>query len=246
MKKYIYVIVGLFVSMQMLSAQERNWNFELSAGMKVGGATPIGFPEEIREVKGFSLGGLPAFIKVNGEYKFNNRWGIRSGVVLEGKTMSAEARVKGYKTTFNDNEDPSQNVRGYYTGDITTNVDNIYLTIPVQMTFQLGNRWNMQLGPYISYALNRRFYGKAIEGYIRNEVPTGEKVGVTDVAYDFHDSVRKIDVGASYGAKYKFAKHYHVLGQIDYGINNIMKTGFESISFGLHNVYFNLGVGVDL
>ena len=246
MKKYIYAVAGLLLSVHSLSAQERNWDFELSAGVKVGGATPLGIPEEIREIKSYSLGGLPAFVKVNAEYKFNNKWGIRSGVVLEGKSMSTAASVKGYKTTFNANEDPSQNVRGYYTGDITTNVDNIYLTVPVQMTLDLGERWNMQLGPYISYALNRRFYGKAIEGYMRNELPTGEKVGVTDVAYDFHDSVRKWDVGASLGAKYKFAKHYHVLGQMDYGINNIMKTGFESISFGLHNVYLNVGVGVSL
>lgn len=245
MKKYIYIAVISLLSLNSSFAQDRKWDFELSAGTKIGGAAPLGMPEEIRAIKSYKVG-VPAFIKVNAEYKFNKRWGIRSGLVLEGKGMSTEANVKGYKTTFNANEDPSQNVSGYYTGDITTKVDNIYITVPLQATLQLGNRWNMQLGPYISYALNRRFYGKAIEGYMRNELPTGEKIGVTDVAYNFDKSVRKLDVGASAGAKYGFAKHYHILGQIDYGFSNIMKTGFESISFGLHNVYLNLGVGVDL
>lgn len=223
----------------------RSWEFQLSAGAKVGGAAPLGLPEEIREIKDYKLG-VPAFIKVNAEYKINPKWGIRSGLVLEGKGMSTEANVKGYKTTFNANEDPSQNVRGYYTGDITTKVDNIYVTVPLQATLQLGDRWNMQLGPYVSYAISRRFYGEAVDGYIRNELPTGEKLGITDVAYDFRKSVRKYDVGASLGTKYSFAKHYHVLGQFDYGLNSIMKTGFESISFGLHNIYFNIGVGVNL
>lgn len=245
MKKYIYVVIICLLFVSNLSAQESNWEFQLAAGAKIGGAAPLGLPEEIRDIKSYSLG-VPAFIKVNAEYKFNPKWGIRTGLVLEGKGMNTEANVKGYKTTFNANEDPSQNVRGYYTGDISTKVDNIYVTVPVQATLQLGNRWNIQVGPYISYALSRRFYGKAIEGYIRNEVPTGEKVGITDVAYDFRNSVRKFDVGASAGAKYGFAKHYHVLAQFDYGFNSIMKTGFESISFGLHNVYFNLGVGVNL
>lgn len=249
MKKVIYnylqVLLGVLLSVSTLYAQENKWDFELSGGVKVGGATPLGLPKEIREIQSYKVS-VPVFIKVNVNYNINEKWGVRSGLVLEGKGMNTAAKVEGYKTSFNANEDPSQNVRGYYYGDITTKVDNIYATVPLQATLQLGNRWNMQLGPYFSYALSRRFYGKAVSGYIRNETPTGEKVGVSDFAYDFRKSIRKYDVGASLGTKYSFGAAYHVLAQVDYGVNSIMKTGFESVSFGLHNVYFNLGVGVKL
>lgn len=250
-EKYIYVFVALFLFTSAASAQdvltEKKWDFELSAGAKIGGVAPLGLPVEIRKINSYKLS-VPVFIKVNGEYKINNKWGVRTGVTLEGKGMSAEANVKGYKTTFNANDDPTENMRGYYYGDISTNVDNIYVTVPVQATLQLGSRWNVQAGPYLSYAFSRRFYGKAIDGYIRNEVPTGDRVDIKDVAYDFSSSVRKWDVGMSLGGKYAFGtnKKYFALAQFDYGFNNIMKTGFESISFGIHNVYMNIGFGVKL
>lgn len=248
-EKYIYALVALFVFTGAVKAQDtvstKKWAFELAGGLKVGGAAPLGLPVEIRKINSFNLG-IPAFIKVNAEHKINHKWGVRTGLALEGKGMAAKANVKGYKTTFNAN--PSENMRGYFYGDISTNVDNIYVTVPVQATLQLGSRWNVQAGPYLSYAFSRRFYGKAIDGYLRNEVPTGDKIVVENVAYDFSESVRKWDLGASLGGKYAFggSKNYFALAQLDYGFNNIMKTGFESISFGLHNVYMNVGFGVRL
>ncbi|MDR2282167.1 MAG: PorT family protein [Sphingobacterium sp.] len=246
--KNIIVLIATFfvVTSSMAQEGESKWEFDMSGGVKVGGAAPLSIPKEIRDIQSYGLGGLPLFIKINTEYKVNPTWGIRTGLVLEGKGMYAKAGVKGYKTTFNGADDPSQNVRGYYYGDITTKVDNIYLTVPLQVTYQLSNRWDLQFGPYLSYALSRRFYGEAIEGYMRSETPTGEKVGVSNVAYNFDSSIRKYDVGASLGARYGFGSGFHVLGQFDYGFNSIMNTGFESISFGLHNIYMNIGVGFRL
>lgn len=63
---------------------------------------------------------------------------------------------------------------------------------------------------------------------------------------DFSESVRSIDVGMSLGAHYAIDKRFFALAQLDYGFNNIMKTGFESISFGLHNIFMNVGIGYKL
>jgi hypothetical protein len=50
----------------------------------------------------------------------------------------------------------------------------------------------------------------------------------------------------SLGAHYAIDKRFFALAQLDYGFNNIMKTGFESISFGLHNIFMNVGIGYKL
>lgn len=239
--------MALFFTLNLNAQALEQGKFRIDAelGTKIGGASPLGLPVEIREIKSFKPA-LPFFVGAKVSYGIDNKWGVRSGLILEGKGMKTEANVKAYKTTFNADEDPSQNVRGYYYGDITTNVENLYLTIPVLATYQLSTSWSLQAGPYVSMALQRKFYGLATDGYIRDEEPTGEKVGIVDAAYDFKSQIRKVDVGMSVAGKYDFAKRYYATAQFDYGFNSIMKTGFESISFDMHNIFMNVGVGIRL
>lgn len=218
-------------------------SLDVEVGTKIGGAAPLSMPVEIREIKSFRPA-MPFFVGAKANYAIDQHWGVRAGLVLDGKGMKTEANVKGYKTTFNAAEDPSENVRGYYYGDISTNVENLYLTVPLQATYQFGEHWNVQAGPYVSFAVMKKFYGEAIEGYMRDEEPTGEKIGINNTAYDFKNSIRNVDVGMSLGGKYSFAQRYYALAQFDYGFNSIMKTGFESISFDMHNIFMNIGVGM--
>lgn len=244
-KMMAVAIVGIlcvqFSQAQQLEAGK--FQFDAEAGTKIGGASPLSLPVEIREIKSYRPA-APFYVGAKVSYAITNKWAVRSGLVFEGKGMKTEANVKAYKTTFNADEDPNQNVKGYYYGDISTNVENLYLTIPVQSQYQLSESWSLLAGPYISFAVNRRFYGEAIEGYIRDETPTGEQIGIANAAYSFDRSIRKVDVGMSISGKYDFAKRYYATAQFDYGFNNIMKVGFESISFPLHNIFMNVGLGI--
>lgn len=217
--------------------------FKVIAGSKVGGAAPLSMPVEIRKIRSYSPAN-PYFIGAGAQYPITPKWGVSLGVVFEGKGMNTDATVKGYKTTFNANEDPTANITGYYTGDITTNVQNLYISIPIQATYQLSHRWRMELGPYLSFAVKRKFFGSAYNGYMREGTPVGDQVDIDNADYDFKESVRPVDIGFSAGTRYGISKRIFALGQFDYGFNNIMKTGFESISFGLHNIFLNVGVGV--
>ena len=69
-------------------------------------------------------------------------------------------------------------------------------------------------------------------------------VVITDGDYDFSEDVRSFDWGFTAGANYNISKRYFATGQFNYGAQDIMKDDFESISFSLHNIYVNLGVGV--
>lgn len=214
-------------------------------GTKIGGAAPLSIPAEIRKLRSFSPAN-PFLIGVNAKYAIDQKWGVSLGLVFEGKGMNTEATVKGYKTTFNANEDPTENMSGYFTGDISTNVHNLYLTIPVQATYQLSPKWGFAAGPYVSFAVRRKFFGEAYNGYMRNIDPTGERISIDLAEYDFSSSIRKVDVGMSASTNYAISKRFFALAQFDYGFNNIMKTGFESISFGLHNIFLNIGVGIKI
>ncbi|WP_270088600.1 porin family protein [Sphingobacterium sp. SYP-B4668] len=220
-------------------------SFTATLGTKIGGSAPLSLPAEIRKIRGYQPA-YPFFVGAKAHYAINQKWGMSLGLTFEGKGMNTEATVKGYKTTFNASDDPTQNMKGYYTGDITTKVQNLYLSIPIQATYQLSERWNLQAGPYVAFAVKKRFFGEATNGYMRNIDPTGEKINVDFAEYDFANSIRTVDVGMSLGTNYSFSKRYFALAQFDYGFNNIMKTGFESISFGLHNIFMNVGVGIKL
>lgn len=251
--KYYISAILLFVGFFYLKAKESEpidsvfskIGFTATLGTKIGGSTPVSLPAEIRKIRGYQPA-YPFFVGAKAYYPINRTWGMSLGLTFEGKGMNTEATVKGYKTTFNASDDPSQNIKGYYTGDITTKVQNLYLSIPIQATYQLSERWNLQAGPYVAFAVKKKFFGEATNGYMRNIDPTGDKIDVDFAEYDFAKSVRSIDVGMSLGANYSFSKRYFVLGQFDYGFNNIMKTGFESISFGLHNIFMNVGIGYKL
>lgn len=250
-----YYIIALVVSTFTMIAQAdekvkqdtvgNNFSVDIIAGGKIGGAAPLSLPKEIRKINKYTPA-VPFLLGVRANYQIDQKWGVILGLTFEGKGMNADATVKGYKTTFNANDDPNENMRGYYTGDITTKVHNLYLSIPVLATYKLSEKWNVQAGPYIAFAVKRKFFGEATNGYMRNEVPTGEKLIVDEAAYDFSKSVRNIDVGASLGTSYNINKKWLALAQFDYGFNNIMKTGFESISFGMHNIFMNVGIGYKL
>ena len=220
-------------------------HYSFAIGSKIGGASPMGFPSEIRKIKGYGLA-VPFFAMAKVEYRFSDKWSTIVGLTFEGKGMQAKADVKGYQTTFNDNTEGTQSISGYYYGTITTHVQNLYVTLPLLASYTLSPRWDIQAGPYVSLAVRRRFFGEAQTGYLRNITPMGEKLIIEHAAYRFDQAVRRVDYGATLGSRYAISPRYYAVGQFDYGFSNIMKNGFETISFGLHNVYLNLGVGIKL
>ena len=247
-----YILITFFACLFLFTVQAQESGFDLGkvsvtgvVGTKIGGAAPLSIPKEIRKINSFKPN-VPFFLGARASYQVDQKWAVVLGLTFEGKGMDAEANVKGYKTTFNAANNSDEKLRGYYTGDITTKVHNLYLTVPIQASYQISNKWNVQAGPYVSFAVRKQFYGEAFNGYLRHETPTGNKIIINNADYDFAESVRTIDVGMSLGTQYAISKKFFGLAQFDYGFNNIMKTGFESISFGMHNIFMNIGVGYKL
>lgn len=258
MKKYIYSIVALFILCNTLPihAQEDNnkgitWaslrglEYEVKAGFSIGGTSPLPLPEEIRSIDGYS----PSMaISVEGNVKKwldeKKQWGIQVGLRLENKTMNTEATVKNYSMEIIG--DGGERVKGVWTGGVKTKVKNSYLTLPVVGVYKVSKRWNVKAGPYISYLLEGDFSGNVYEGYLRQDNSAGPKVEFTDdkiATYNFSNELRKFQWGMQLGGEWRAFKHLNVYADLTWGLNDIFKKDFDTVSFAMYPIYLNVGFG---
>ena len=90
------------------------------------------------------------------------------------------------------------------------------------------------------------FSGNVYEGYLRKTDPTGPKVEFTDgkvATYDFSNDLRKFQWGMQLGGEWKAFKHLNVYADLTWGLNDIFKKDFKTITFAMYPIYLNLGFG---
>lgn len=258
MKKNIAAICMLILSMSTLSAfaqQDRNQGiiksallgleYEVKAGFNIGGTSPLPLPVEIRSINSYRP---TTAIAVEGNVtKWLDRerkWGVIVGIRLENKGMKTDATVKNYGMEIIG--EGGEVVKGNWTGRVKTKVRNSYLSVPVLATRQLNKRFSMSLGPYVSYMLEGDFSGHVYEGYLREGNPTGNKVvftGDKSAPYDFSDNLRRFQWGAQLGAEWKAFKHLNVYADLTWGLNDIFKKDFDTVTFAMYPIYLNVGFG---
>ena len=257
MKKYILIGLLAFIgTINTLKAQEeRNhgiiWSalhgleYEIKAGFNVGGASPLPLPAEIRALTGYSPT-ICLAIEGNTTKWFgkDSKWGMTLGLRLETKGMEAKARVKNYSMEILGQG--GERISGVWTGGVKTKVHTSGLTIPLMATYKLSNRWNIKAGPYFSYLLSREFSGHVYEGYLREGDPVGPKVEFTDgkiATYDFSDDLRHFQWGMQVGVGWRAFKHLNIYADLTWGLNDIFKNDFQTITFAMYPIYLNIGFG---
>lgn len=258
MKKNISVLLACFallISASGYAQDDRNagiiksavigLEYEVKAGFSIGGTSPLPLPVEIRELSSFRP---TVLISIEGNVTKwldkERKWGIIVGARLENKGMKTDARVKSYKMEIIG--DGGEKVKGYWTGQVKTKVKNSYITVPVLATYKVAPRWQLNLGPYFSYLTDGDFSGEVYDGYLREDIPTGNKVVFEDgksAPYDFSKDLRKFQYGAQLGAEWKAFKHLNVYADLTWGFNDIFKKDFDTVSFAMYPIYLNLGFG---
>lgn len=258
MRKNILVIslMILLGSTSMLHAQQdrnpgiiwsslRGLEFEIKAGFNIGGTAPLPLPEEIRAIEGyspnvnFSIEGN--FIKWLGTDK---KWGVILGLRLENKGMETKARTKNYSMEIIGGG--GERLKGNWTGMVKTKFQGSYFSIPLMGAYQLSPRVRLSAGPYISFMTSGDFSGHVYEGYLRKDNPTGDKVqfeGDQVAPYDFSDDLRKFAWGVQAGVDWRAFKHLNVFADLTWGLNDIFKKDFNTITFAMYPIYLNVGFG---
>lgn len=246
MKKYLFSVIAILLFVSTTGIQARNFDYRLKAGFNIGGTSPMPLPREIRKIKSytptmaFALGGDVL-------YHINDKWGLQGSLKFETKGMTTKANVKGYNITLDvSNGNETGEMKGYFTGDVKTKVRNEYFTLPIVGVYKFSpqSKWQLNAGVFFSVLIESEFSGYAYNGYLRNNTPTGDRIDIIEVndgTYDFSGDIRKFNWGGQIGASWKAYRQFSLYGDLTMAANSIFKKDFESISFDMYNVYFNVG-----
>lgn len=222
----------------------RGLEYEVKAGFNIGGTSPLPLPEEIRSIKSYKPN-VNFSIEGNITKWLDNqkKWGITLGVRVENKGMETVAQVKNYSMEIIDG---GSTLKGNWTGTVSTEVRSSYISIPLLAAYKVSPRVKLHAGPYVSFMTNGKFSGSVYDGYLRKDSPTGTKVEFKDgksAPYDFSDDLQTFQYGAQIGADWRAFKHLNVSGSLTWGLNDIFKKDFNTISFAMYPIYLNVGFG---
>ena len=136
-------------------------------------------------------------------------------------------------------------VSGRFTGTDITETRMTGFTIPVTATYRAGARWTFNLGPYVSYWIYRDFDGEVFDGYLREGSPVGQKITIgadNPASYDFSENMRRFSWGMEFAADFRVREHLNVFGLLDWGLNDVFASDFETVTFSLYPIYATLGL----
>ena len=243
MKKYILAgLATLFFGISQISAQSSEhkgllWSslhgldYEFKAGVNIGGTSPLPLPKEIRSIESYSPG---LAITLEGNI---TKW-------LDAPKKWGISLVKNYgMEIFNET---GGKVEGLWTGGVKTKVKMSFLTVPILANYKISDRWKLVAGPYLSYMMEGDFSGHVYEGHLRSPDATGDRVNFTGdniATYDFSNDLRKFQWGLQVGGEWKAYKHLNVHADLTWGLNDIFKKEFKTISFAMYPIYLNVGFG---
>jgi hypothetical protein len=254
--KFIFTTAALlFLSITVCAQEDRtksliqlhkqNWEIRLKTGLKIGGTAPIPLPEEIREIKGYTPTlSTPLEATITKWFSADLKWGITSGLKLENKAMITKARVKNYSTEIIG--DGGERVSGRWTGNVKTKVRNTYITLPVLTSYRMNKRWAFCAGPYVSVLTEGEFSGHVYDGYLRENDPTGPKIEFSNeriATYDFSKDLRRFAWGIQAGTSWRAFKHLEVYADLSWGLNDLFKNEFRTVTFDMYPIYADFGLG---
>ena len=219
-------------------------HYEINAGLNIGGAAPLPLPAEIRKINSYNPN-LNLMIGATATKWFEptQKWGISAGIRFETKGMKTDATVKNYGMEII--QDGSR-VKGNWTGKVETKYSSTQLCIPILANYHINSRWRVNAGPYIALALNNDFNGRVYDGYLREGDPTGNKVifeNGSEATYDFSDEIKLFQWGMQVGGSWLAFRHLAVNANLTWGLNEIFKSSFKTVTFDLYPIYFNIGFG---
>ena len=220
-------------------------DFEVKAraGYSIGGTAPLGIPATIRSIDKFSL--TPSFMfGADVKLPLKNNLGLLAGLRYENKALDVEATTKKYHMEVKKGESM---LEGVYYGRVRQQVTEWMLTIPVQLTYQLGEKVMLKAGPYLSVLLNKEFSGYVYDGYLRQGNPTGPKVtmGVEEnerATYDFSDDMHNLQAGVAVGADWQLSRRIGLSADLSWGLHGIFKSDFKTVEQTLYPIYGTIGV----
>lgn len=216
---------------------------KLRVGYNIGGTAPVGMPASIRRLNSYTL--QPNLILgVEADKPLDGPWGMTLGLQVENKGMKEDARVKSYHEEV---VRGGEKLAGMFTGDVTTEVTEWMITMPLHARWRASSRLSLHAGPYLSVLTQRKFSGSAHDGYLRVGNPTGAKVALGSSAstrgdYDFSGDMRRMQWGMDLGGEWQLGQRTGLFANLSWGLSGIHHSGFTAVEQTLYPIFAAVGM----
>ena len=245
MRKFILIILwmGCLSLNSMADSFLKDVKLQARIGYNLGGTAPIGLPATVRSLESYKLHNNVT-IELDGHKTIDGKWGALVGLRAENKDMDVDAKVKNYHMEMIRG---GESLKGVFTGYVQTQVRQWMITLPIQATYDVNDRIQLRMGPYMSYLLSKDFEGSVYDGHLRVGDPTGPRIEMgsdpgTRGIYDFSDHMRRFQVGISAGIDCHIYRRFGLYADLNWGLNGIFKRSFKTIEQTLYPVYGTFGV----
>ena len=241
-KHIIVMLMAMATAMGIHASVLDSVRFDARLGYALGGTIPTHMGNEIRGINSFT----PGFnFTVAGEatLPLAPHWAIHSGLRYELGSMDVDSRVKNYDIEVVRGD---ESLKGIFNGNVRIKTTQRRITLPIQAQYDINGNWSLRAGFFMGWLTNRRFWGWAYDGYLREGTPVGPKIEMgTEPGdrgdFDFDKNMRHMQWGLDVGADWRFSRRWGAFAELTYGLSGLFKSNFHSVQT-LRPIYGSLGV----
>lgn len=217
-------------------------NVDARLGYVVGGTIPTHMGREIRGINRFDPG-LNFMVSLEGSLPLKSNWSIHTGLRYELGSMDVDSRVKNYDIEVVRGD---ESLAGIFTGNVRIRTAQRRITLPIQAQYDFSPQFKLRGGLFMGWLANRRFWGWAYDGYLREGTPVGAKIEMgTEPGdrgdFDFDKNMRHMQWGLDVGADWQFTRRWGLFAELTYGFSGLFKSDFHSVQT-LRPMYGSLGI----
>ena len=238
-------IVALFATLTATGVQATvldSLRFDTRLGYALGGTVPTHLDNKIRHINSYN----PDYnftISAEASYPINERWAIHSGLRFELGSMDVDARVKNYDIEVVRGD---ESLDGIFNGNVRIMSAQRRITLPIQAAYNINEKWRLCGGAFMGWLINRRFWGWAYDGYLREGTPVGPKIEMGSEPgergdFDFDANMRHMQWGLDVGADCQFSRRWGAFAELTYGLSGLFKSNCHSVET-LRPLYGTLGI----
>ncbi len=241
---FLFAIISCFICLGQSNAipVHKRFNPFVQVGYNIGGLSPVPLPNTIRKIESYSPGFSPS-LGLGVIYRVHNEWSLQAAIRLDWKSMTIQDSVQYFHTLISQN---GAEFEGDFTGTNNTKSKNLYLTLPVSVIYSKRDNWRYNLGLFVGHLIRPSFTGTVSNGYIRKGNSLGEKVQIDIATFNFNNRERTFDMGIQGGVEKKILKRFYATGNLQWGLRPVFPPSFKGIGFKMYNVFFTLGVKMEL
>ena len=211
-------------------------------GYTVGGTIPTHIGKEIRGINNFNPG-MNFMLGAEATLPLSGNWSLHSGLRLELGSMDVDSRVKNYDIEVVRGD---ESLKGIFMGNVRIKTTQRRLSLPVQAQYDFSPEFKLRGGMFMGWLFNRKFWGWAYDGYLREGTPVGAKIEMGHEPgdrgdFDFDHNMRHMQWGLDVGADWQFSHRWGLFAELTYGLGGLFKSDFHSVQT-LRPMYGSLGI----